>query len=290
MPISEARKNDEVISLADSQVLRWIDELNGITDAEQKARDIKAEIKRLRNEQNSVQNRKAVKQLYAQLDAIQFKPDYMCLIIDKEKDYYRACKGFSINGISYKRLLGTNGGIKNSTIVWVLGIVILFAGTYLSYSADGISFWSESVVSNTTILGCSMMFYMFFLSIALVHLLKGTRKIGAITVALLGLVNAVLLALPILTDILFYDTWLYWAAAQVLTNIILLGCLLREFFVTKGKEHWLYLGSILPLISFGVDVIMTDLGVWKGGLSSKYVFVIFFVAAMRRVNLDRIFS
>ena len=119
MPISEARKNDEVISLADSQVLRWIDELNGITDAEQKARDIKAEIKRLRNEQNSVQNRKAVKQLYAQLDAIQFKPDYMCLIIDKEKDYYRACKGFSINGISYKRLLGTNGGIKNSTIVFV---------------------------------------------------------------------------------------------------------------------------------------------------------------------------
>lgn len=119
MPIAEARKNDEVISLADSQVLRWIDELNGITDAEQKARDIKAEIKRLRNEPNSVQNRKAVKQLYAQLDAIQFKPDYMCLIIDKEKDYYRACRGFSINGISYKRLLGTNGGIKNSTIVFV---------------------------------------------------------------------------------------------------------------------------------------------------------------------------
>lgn len=73
----------------------------------------------MRNEPNSVHNRKAVKQLYAQLDAIQFKPDYMCLIIDKEKDYYRACKGFSINGISYKRLLGTNGGIKNSTIVFV---------------------------------------------------------------------------------------------------------------------------------------------------------------------------
>ena len=99
--------------------MRWIDELNGITDAEQKARDIKAEIKRLRDEPNSVQNRKAVKQLYAQLDAIQFKPDYMCLIIDKEKDYHRACRGFSINGMSYKRLLGTNGGIKNSTIVFV---------------------------------------------------------------------------------------------------------------------------------------------------------------------------
>lgn len=119
LPLAEARKNEEIISLADSQVLRWIDELNGITDADQRARDIKAEIKRLRREPNSVQNRRAVKQLYAQLDSIQFKPDYMCLIIDKEKDYYRACKGFSINGINYKRLLGTNGGIKNSTIVFV---------------------------------------------------------------------------------------------------------------------------------------------------------------------------
>lgn len=36
LPIDEARRNDEVISLADSQVLRWIDELNGITDADTK--------------------------------------------------------------------------------------------------------------------------------------------------------------------------------------------------------------------------------------------------------------
>ena len=170
--------------------------------------------------------------------------------------------------------------IKNSKILWLFGIVILFAGTYLSYSADGVSFWKESVVSNTTILGFSMMFYMLFLSISLVHFLKGTKTIGAITVVLLGILNAVLFVLPILTDILFYDLWLYWAAAQMLANIILLGCLIREFIVTKGKERWLYLGSILPLISFGLDVIMTDLGLWKGGLASKYIFIVFFIAAM----------
>ena len=170
--------------------------------------------------------------------------------------------------------------IKNSKILWLFGIVILFAGTYLSYSADGVSFWSESVVSNTTILGCSMMFYMFFLYIALVHFLKGTKTIGTITVVLLGFVNAVLFVLPILTDMLFYDLWLYWAAAQILANIILLGCLIREFFVTKEKERWLYIGLVLPLISFGLDVIMTDLGIWKGGVASKYIFIIFFIVAM----------
>ena len=170
--------------------------------------------------------------------------------------------------------------IKNSKIIWLFGTVILFAGAYLSYSADGVSFWNESVVSNTTILGCSMIFYMFFLSVALVHFLKDTKIIGTITVALLGAVNTLILVLPVLTDILFYDTWLYWASVQILANIILLGCLIRELFVTKGKERWLYIGSILPLISFCIDVIMIDLGLWKDGVSSKYVFVLFFVAAM----------
>ena len=170
--------------------------------------------------------------------------------------------------------------IKNSKIIWLFGAVILFAGTYLAFSADGVSFWNESVVSNTTILGCSMIFYMFFLCVALVHLLKNTKKIGIITVALLGVVNAAVLVLPVLTEILFYDTWLYWASAQMLTNIILLGCLIKEFIVTKGKERWLYLGSILPLLSFGIDVIMTDLGLWKGGVSSNYIFAVFFIAAM----------
>ena len=169
---------------------------------------------------------------------------------------------------------------KNSKIIWLLGTVILFAGTYLSYSADGVSFWNESVVSNTTILGCSMMFYMFFLCVALVQFLKDTRTIGIITVTLLGVVNAVALVLPVLTDILFFDTWLYWASVQILANIILLGCLIRELVVTKGKERWLYFGAILPLVSFGVDVIMTDLGLWKGGVSSRYIFTVFFVVAM----------
>ena len=100
-------------------MLRWIDELNGIVDADAKAREIKSRIKAVRKEKNSPGNKRLIKQLYDELDNLQFKPDYMCLIIDKKKDYYRACKGFKINDIVYKRLLGTNGGIKNSTIVFV---------------------------------------------------------------------------------------------------------------------------------------------------------------------------
>ena len=119
LPLAEARRNDEVIELADSQILRWLDELNGITDAEEQARETKKEIRRLRRENGDLTVRRKIKEQYALLDEIQFKPDYLCVIIDKIKDYHRACKGFSINGVRYCRLLGTNGGIKNETIVFV---------------------------------------------------------------------------------------------------------------------------------------------------------------------------
>ena len=176
----------------------------------------------------------------------------------------------------FSTLIHTN----NSKIIWVLGIIILFAGTYLSYSAEGVSFWSESVVTNTTILGCSMMFYMLFLSMAIVYLLQSTKTIGMWIVLALGISNGVFFLLPIFTQIRFYDTWLYWAAAQVIANVVLCGCLVKEFCTTKGKARWIYMGLILPLLSFGADVIMTDLGFWKGGRTSTYVFVAFFVGAM----------
>lgn len=119
LPISEARKNDEIISLNDSQMLRWIDELNGVENAEERVRAIKAQIRHIKKQENSVQNRRQIRKLYEELDALQFKPDYMHLVIDKDKDLYRACRGFKINGIRYARLLGTNGGVKESTIVFV---------------------------------------------------------------------------------------------------------------------------------------------------------------------------
>lgn len=117
--LSEARRNDELIPINDNLVLRWIDELNGIVDGDAVARDIKAKIRETRKDKSSQKNRNAIRDLYAELDRVQFKADYLHLVIDKPKDLYRACKGFKVNGIKYVRLLGTNGGVKESTITFI---------------------------------------------------------------------------------------------------------------------------------------------------------------------------
>lgn len=119
LPLAEARRNDEVVSLGDSQILRFIDELNGMADADAVAKVVKKEIKNLKKEPNSLKNRRKIRKLYEKLDEILYKPDFMNLVIDSTADYRRAVKGFSINGIRYVRLLGTNGGVKSSTIVFV---------------------------------------------------------------------------------------------------------------------------------------------------------------------------
>lgn len=119
LTLADARKNEELISLASSQLLRWIDELNGVSDADSRAKEIKRKIRQLKSEPNSVANKHRIKALYGQLDDLQFKADYINIIIDKPKHYRRLCKGFKINGRKYVRLFSTVGGVKNSTVVFV---------------------------------------------------------------------------------------------------------------------------------------------------------------------------
>lgn len=120
LTIDQARENRELISLNESQLMRFIDELNGIKAPEIYIDSIKAQIRKLKTEKNLSIARPKIKKLYAELDRYQFKKDYVCVVIDQTKDYLKIYQnGFVINGITYRRLLGTTGGIKNNTIVFV---------------------------------------------------------------------------------------------------------------------------------------------------------------------------
>lgn len=119
LPLSEARRNEEIISIGDSQMLRWIDELTGRKDPGEEIARIRQEIRRIRKLPHSAACARRLKALYEELDKVQLVPDYLHLVIDKNKHLLRACKGFKVNGMSYVRLVGTAGGVKNSTIVFV---------------------------------------------------------------------------------------------------------------------------------------------------------------------------
>ena len=170
--------------------------------------------------------------------------------------------------------------IKNNSFLWLVGLLTLSAAAYFIFSADGISFWQESTVTNTTTLGCSMVFYMLFLSMAAIHYLKVTKKISIVVTTAVFIFDLSILILPIVTDILFYDLWYYWAGTQMIAIFVLLGCLIKEAICATKDSKWIYIIMPLPLIAFCIDVIMTFLGCWQGGVISKYVFCVLFLIAL----------
>lgn len=120
LSLQEARNNEEVISLGDSQLLRFIRRLKDIDYKEEDIHNIKRQIKILKKEKNNKKNREKISALYNKLDEMLFIPYYIGIIFDNKADFDRATGklGFKINGIEFKRLLGTTGGIKQNTVMF----------------------------------------------------------------------------------------------------------------------------------------------------------------------------
>jgi hypothetical protein len=119
----EAFKNEEVVSLADSSVLRFIREIENVDSdlVESEVKQIKAKIKKIKSEKTTTENRNKIKELYSKLFELLFIKSYVCIVMDNNKDFDRLNqkKSFRINGIKFKRLLATTGGAKNSTVIYV---------------------------------------------------------------------------------------------------------------------------------------------------------------------------
>ena len=90
LSLNEARRNDELITLADSTVLRMIKEINKVEDIDAKVLEIRNRIKAIRKQEFYKEQAFDIKKLYNELDKLQFQPDYLCLVMDKNKDYIRA--------------------------------------------------------------------------------------------------------------------------------------------------------------------------------------------------------
>lgn len=170
--------------------------------------------------------------------------------------------------------------VPNNRIIWLFGFVTLFAGVYLAYSASSVYFWSESIATNTTLLGLSMMLYMLFVLRITAFFLNKTQNIGFVTSVVLGVADGICILAPVLAKQLFYDTWSWWVIAQTVANGVLVGCMSKEFKSAKKKVRLTYVGMALLLLAFEVDAVATATGWWQGGFISVYVFAALFIIAL----------
>ena len=121
LSFAQAREQKEIITLADSQVIRFIDNINQV-DRKKNQEEVKhyfAQLKAIKKLPKSIENSKAIKGIYSKLKDIQIIKEYVCVIIDNANDIYEfKDNGFKFNGVQFTRLVGTSNGVKKSVVVY----------------------------------------------------------------------------------------------------------------------------------------------------------------------------
>ena len=122
LPLSEAKQGEELVSLGDSQVLRMIRQIRNSSVTEEEINDTKRNIEILKRATTNESNKLKIEEEYKKLMELKFIEDYVVIVFDTIDDWNKVNSSkvnLKINGKEFVRLLGTSGGIKKSSVVFV---------------------------------------------------------------------------------------------------------------------------------------------------------------------------
>ena len=118
--LNDVMNNSEVIiSVGHSQLIKWIEELTHTEDNYLKAEALRREIRYLKRLGSTKENKMIVRQKYDELYGLQFEPHLISIQFDKKAHFDACCTSLIVNGKHFRRLYGTPGGLKMSTVLFI---------------------------------------------------------------------------------------------------------------------------------------------------------------------------
>lgn len=114
-----AYNSEIVISIGYSQLLKWIEEETNTINNYLYIQIIRKEIKELKQLDNTNDNQIAIKNKYDELYKYQFEENLVSIQFDKKSHFEKCCNQLIINGKRFRRLYGTPGGLKMSTVLFI---------------------------------------------------------------------------------------------------------------------------------------------------------------------------
>lgn len=119
--LDEARMNNEVISITNSQLIRRHFILKGINFSQQELEELQAELKKLKRQKNSPSNKFQIETLKTKIDNILFLEDFISIEFDNKTHYLQVLKrkGFYINGIRFTPFMASAGMIRKNTALFM---------------------------------------------------------------------------------------------------------------------------------------------------------------------------
>ena len=116
----EARRNGELVSVAQNQVIETIMRLQGRTYDPYEISSLFVEKKKIKNKQSSKENIEKLVAIEERIDNILFVPEIISIQMDKKQHYKGVIEsGIVINSVKFKRLLCGAGHSRRNTVIFV---------------------------------------------------------------------------------------------------------------------------------------------------------------------------
>lgn len=114
LSIESGLKNDEVVPIDDSQLLRFIK-----TKDKEKINEMFSKICYLKSLENNLLNRRKIERAYLRFYTELFVKEIVYIEFTGVEDFNKAVNKCFINGLKFKRLFATNGGVKKRVVIFV---------------------------------------------------------------------------------------------------------------------------------------------------------------------------
>lgn len=119
LSIEQSRKNGEIISLNNNQVIQSILRLRNQEFNSENLKNLFIEKKKLQKKESNSENIAAIRELTEQIDNSLFIKDIISVWMEDKKHYASIIKnGFSVNGVKFVRLLCGAGHSRRNTVIF----------------------------------------------------------------------------------------------------------------------------------------------------------------------------
>ena len=161
------------------------------------------------------------------------------------------------------------------------GFLILSAGIFFLFTSEAIYLWSDLLIVNTMLKGISAMSYLLFAFVLVKDLFSGkAEKAANVFTLLYGLFTSVLVVVPLVSKIYFYDILGVWVIGAAVAAVIFMALALLSAIKASGKRRLTNIFVSFGLIMFVVDIVAAYFGLWQTGLASKIYFLAGFVISV----------
>jgi len=158
------------------------------------------------------------------------------------------------------------------------GFTFFFAGGMFLFGSPSMHFQNQQIIMNTTFLGICLILYVFFMTaLSACFLYERWRKAGHRLVAASGILTAATFLIPMVSGMLFYDVWFWWASLQVPLCLTMAYLLIRSIPFTTGYHRLNSIVFLLVMLALLLDYTAVSMGWWGNIYVSKVLFSLLFI-------------